>query len=66
MQRLLDKWPLMFKSNHRAVKLENMTLRDALREANNELRKHRTTLAMLGQGDSAVTVQVERVLATKR
>lgn len=55
----------MWKKDHRAMKIENMTLRDALREANAELLKHRRTIAALGAGQRDVTEQVERVLRAR-
>ena len=55
----------MLKSTHRATVLENMTLRDALREANAELLKHRRTIGMLKSGERSVTEQMERVFRRK-
>lgn len=57
----LHWWPLMWKSDHRAVEMENHTLRDALREANAEVRKHRNLLATLRTGQREATEQLERV-----
>lgn len=49
------EWPLMWKSDHRKTQVENHVLRDALREANSELRKHRVLIAALRDGDDHVT-----------
>lgn len=54
-------WPLMLKSTHRAVQVENHVLRDALREANAELLKHRQTIGSLAAGSREATEQLERV-----
>lgn len=54
------KWPFMLKSTHRAVQVENYTLRDALREANNELRKHRTLISKLKAGGPETTDAIMR------
>jgi len=51
-------WPFILKSNHVAVQRENYTLRDALREANKELAKHRQLLAGIRAGQ----VDIVRVL----
>ena len=51
-------WPLMLKSNHERVRRENGMLRDALREANAELRKHRLLIAGLKQGNVEITNSV--------
>lgn len=48
----LPEWPLMLKSTHRAVQVENHVLRDALREANNEIRRYRALLAQVREGTS--------------
>lgn len=57
----IPKWPLMLKSTHRAMQVENHTLRDALREANNELRRHRLLISQLRDGDAKTTDQLARV-----
>jgi len=46
----------------RMQSVENMTLRDALREANEELRRHRLLLASLRAGHDDTTRAVERVI----
>lgn len=58
-------WPFMLKSAHREVQVENHVLRDALREANAELRKHRQTIGALSTGQRQATEQLERVFARK-
>jgi hypothetical protein len=47
---MFGRWPLMLKSTHEAVRRENYTLRDALREANKELQKHRALIGGLRSG----------------
>lgn len=49
------KWPLMLKSNHQAVQAENYLLRDALKEANKELLKHRRLISSLRDADPETT-----------
>lgn len=41
-------WKTTHEDIHEAVHRENYTLRDALREANNEVRRHRKLIAELG------------------
>lgn len=48
-------WPWVTRHRYETVKQENYTLRDALREANNELWKHRQLLAGLRAGDQSMT-----------
>ncbi len=55
------QWPLMFKSNHLAVQRENYTLRDALREANKELAKHRSLLAGIRAGQVDVVKVLDKM-----
>lgn len=45
------RWPFMLCSTHEAVRRENYTLRDALKEANAELRKHRTLITQIRGAD---------------
>lgn len=52
------KWPFVWRSEYARVTSENYTLRDVLREANNELRRHRAVLAGIRSGQ----VDVVRVL----
>lgn len=40
-------WPLVWKSTYEMARRENYTLRDALREANNEVRKLRLLVIRL-------------------
>lgn len=58
----MNWWPFMMKKTHRAVQVENHVLREALREANKELRKHRLTIGALASGDIKATEQIERIL----
>jgi hypothetical protein len=59
---LLSWWPfvLMRKDEVRLLKLENATLRDDMRNAVIEIRKHRMLLAQLGSGSPEVTQALER------
>ena len=63
--KLFDWWPLMLKSNHETVRRENFHLRGALRQANDELRKHRLLLGSLRDGHEATTAAVERAISRK-
>jgi hypothetical protein len=56
-------WPFMLRSTHDAVRVENYTLRDALREANKELVKHRQLLAGLRNGQVDVVRVLDRMAA---
>lgn len=56
-------WPLMLKSSHEAVRAENYLLRDALREANAELRKHRMLIANLRDGNKDTADTLARIFA---
>jgi protoporphyrinogen oxidase len=56
-------WPWVTRSRYERLKQENYSLRDALREANAELRKHRTLIAGLRDGDKRMTEAVERALS---
>lgn len=60
------RWPLMWKSTADEIRLENYTLRDALRNANEELRKHRTLIAGLRTGQTEVVNDLERILKGAR
>jgi hypothetical protein len=55
-------WPLVRRGRHNELRLENMTLRDALRNANDEVRRHRALIAGLRDGDERVTESVRRVI----
>lgn len=59
------RWPLIWRRDYDALKTENFTLRSALKEANEEIRKHRALIAGLRTGQAEITRSVERVLATK-
>lgn len=60
--RLRDWWPWVTRFRLEQIQRENFTLRDALREANAELRRHRTLLAGLRDGDRQMTAAVERAI----
>ena len=51
------KWPLMWKSTYEAVRRENYTLRDALKEANKEILKYRRLVAGLQDGSIKPTLK---------
>jgi hypothetical protein len=59
----LNNWPFMLKSSHLAVQRENYTLRDALREANKELAKHRRLLSGLRSGQIDVVRTLNKIAA---
>lgn len=54
-------WPFMLRSTHERTLRENLTLRDALREANNELRKHKMLLAGIRDSSIDVAKVIEKV-----
>ncbi len=60
--RLRDWWPLVTRRRLERAQRENYTLRDALREANAELLKHRTLIAGLRSGDARMTKAIERAI----
>jgi hypothetical protein len=60
--RITSWWPWVTRRRYEDVKQENYTLRDALREANKELLKHRTLLAGLRAGDQRMTAAVEKAI----
>lgn len=47
---MMIRWPLVWRRSYDAVKTENFVLRDALREANNELRRYRLLVGGLRTG----------------
>lgn len=59
---LRDWWPLVARHRLVAAQLENFTLRDALREANAELYKHRRLIIGLRDDDKATTEAFEKVV----
>ena len=59
------KWPFVWRHAYDRLSIENYTLRDALRGANEELRKHRLLIGGLRAGHEQTTRQMERVLRTK-
>lgn len=62
MTRLPDWLRFVRRSAYDKLKLENYTLRDALRDANEDLRRHRVLLAAMRDGDPETTRQIEKVL----
>ena len=44
------QWPFVRRSTHLAVQRENYVLRDALKEANKELLKHRRLIGGIRSG----------------
>jgi len=62
MKKWLEKWPLMLKSNHEAVRWENFMLRGALGQANQEIRKHRLLLGSLKDGNNEATEAVMKAM----
>lgn len=59
------RFPLVLRHAYEALQTENFTLRDALREANAELLKHRILIKGLRTGQVDITRQFERAIATK-
>lgn len=59
------KWRTPFVSRHEfdLLKIENMTLRDALRNANAELLKHRRLIADIRDGDGNAFDRIRKVKA---
>jgi hypothetical protein len=53
-------WMLIRKDDYRLLKLENSTLREDMKNAVVELRKHRMLLASLSTGSPEVTEALER------
>jgi len=60
------QWPFMLKSKHLAVQRENYTLRDALREANKELLKHRQFIAGIRTGQIDVINTLDKMAERTR
>lgn len=56
------RWPLIWRRDYDALKTENYVLRDALREANAELHKHRMLIGGLREQRADIVREVERVL----
>lgn len=52
----------MLKRTHESVRAENYLLRDALREANRELRKYKTLLSDISLGHGSIAEKLEKVL----
>lgn len=55
-------WPFAMRGTVRRLQIENHTLRDALRAANAELRRHRLLIGSLQEGDERITAAVHRAL----
>lgn len=55
------EWPWMWRSDHEAVRQENGFLRDALKEANKELLKHRKLIAGLKDGSIDIVSRLEKI-----
>jgi hypothetical protein len=66
MPAMRFEWPLMLRSTHREVQLENFTLRSALRDAQEELRKHRLLISGLRAGQEDATKMFENVMANTK
>lgn len=60
------QWPFILKSTHLAVQRENYTLRDALREANKELLKHRQFVAGIRSGQIDVVKTLDKMSTLAR
>lgn len=58
-------WVLVKRKDWDHKCTENHVLREALRDANVEVRKHRIVLAGLSQGQEDITAPVEKALSTK-
>jgi len=58
----MNWWPFMLKSNHEQVRHENTLLKDALHEANKELRKHRLLLGGLKTQQPDIVRAVEKAI----
>lgn len=61
----VDLWPFVHKDTHLAVRRENGLLREALRDANAELLKHRRLISGLSTGQTEITEAFERALKHK-
>lgn len=66
MEKLLRRWPLVWHSTYDRLRTERNVLLDALREANNELRKHRKLIGDLHHGHNDTARTVERILERGR
>lgn len=55
-------WPWVTRRRYEKLKQENYSLRDALRNANDELRRHRLLLGGLRAGDARMTEAVEKAI----
>lgn len=59
-------WPFVLKSTFDQVKVENFTLRDALRAANAELRQHRMLIAGMRSGAIDVVEKLGKMSQGKK
>lgn len=66
LKTICSLWPFVLRSTYERVRAENSTLRDALREANNELRKHRLLIDGIAKGTPDVIDKLERVLLKRQ
>lgn len=55
----------MWKSTHEAVRKENYTLRDVLRDANAELHRHRTLIASIKDGSVDIVRTLDKMAQRK-
>ncbi len=55
----------MLKSTHEAVRRENTLLKDAMHEANKEIRKHRILLCGLRDQQPDIVRSVEKAIRSK-
>jgi len=55
-------WPFVHQDEYHRVRRENMVLREALRDANAELLKHRRLITGLRTGQSEITEAFERAI----
>lgn len=53
-------WTLIRKDELRLLKLENATLREDMKNAVVELRKHRMLIASLATGEPEITIAMEK------
>lgn len=56
------RWPLILRRDYDALRTENYVLREALRDANAELHRHRMLIGGLRSGQSETLDKLDRVL----
>lgn len=61
LRRIGAAWPMVWKGTYEKSQAENRFLRDALHNANTELRKHRMLIASMREADPKVTDFVMKV-----